>query len=273
MGHRYRSKTCDRRRAVAFAAVTAAVMVLAPFTGAGAKAAKAGGRGGGKTTTSFLANSGVFDNCQDGATCTHSASADRTGAQAAATSANRPGAFAEDEWSSAFATGGRTLTLDAPAREVRVKYTWRTVAAKSEAIATGPEGAAAGRVFAKGSFAGCKGCEFVDDATHGKGSRVVDAYAYPGESDSDVATGGEIVSHSFTVRGAGGGAVPAGKYTLWGTTRAFSYIGCARSTFYFDGAGLDPVSTGCLPQLVGHSGSASSEATMQLLEIAAEVVT
>jgi hypothetical protein len=193
--------------------------------------------------------------------------------QAAQSSIVRPSTFGEEEWSLAIASGSRPFTLAAPVTGLKLTFTWRTDSARSAATATGTDGAAVGRVFARGSLEGCTGCEVSDDATHGHGATVVSSYATAAATVSDEATAGETASHTFTMRGPGGGLLPAGKYTLRGKTIAFSYVGCIRSTFYeLEDAGIgDRVSTGCLPELIGHSGSASAEAAMQLLEIKAEV--
>lgn len=249
----------NRTRAIA-AGLAVAVAVVMPLTSASAKAAKAGS---GTKSTSFNASTFLFDTCQEGATCTHSASADRTGAHAAAASIERSEPFLTNEYSSGRASGSRSLHLNAPVPALRLTFTFQTVSASSTATATSPEGAAVGRVFARGSVLGCDGCEAGDDATNGYGPKVVDSYASAGSAvgmtASDEAIPGEVFTHTFTLRGRGGGPIPAGHYTLRGSTLAFAYVGCVSN------------SGQCFPEVVGHSGSAS-DAAMQLLDIKSEVV-
>jgi hypothetical protein len=209
----------------------------------------------------FSADESIFDNCGEGAECAGEAMADGDGNQTASSSITRsvlaPNTITE--FSVADADGTVRERLPSGASAVRVTYKWRVDSASTAANSTALDGAAVGRVFARGIVSGCKGC-LIEDSTNGHGTRVASTYSRFGQLtlQEPVAQPGSEVTHEITLRGANGRALPRSPIALTGRTRAFSYVG--------------EVCSGTCQPSSGHSGSASASADLQLLSITVERV-
>ena len=242
------------KRALAGCLLAAAVVAVIPPATAGPKAA-------------FLAQTYVTDDCQVGATCTHSASADGAGSQRAGATIQRSEPSADDELSYAYAMGAKDLRLTAPVPELRVSFSWRVDRAHASAAPTSPEGATIARVWARGVVVGCDTCVFTYEAddtpvSDPKGRDVVDAYAQGAAVEDQLVN--TTVTHTVVMRGPNGGPVPPGRYTLRGMTVAMASVHRACNAAG-PLAALDQ--DGCVPEAVGHAGAAAVEVAARLLSI------
>lgn len=234
-----------------FGAVLALIAVTAMIIGAPALAAR--------TTTPFSPDERVYDNCGEGATCSAEATADGNGNQVVSSAISRSTPNTTSESSQGWAYGRLTHRLPSRTSAVRVTYRWRVDSASTAAQSTSLDGAAVGRIFARGLVSGCRGC-VIEDSTDGHGHKVASTYNQMGlTTEAIIALPGAEVTHEITLRAADGGSLPRSQVTLTGATLAFSYIGerCSGGT--------------CQPS-AGHSGSASASADLQLLSITVDPV-
>ena len=245
-------RASKRRRIAAASVAVGAVLALAvPLP---AHAARKGPAGSSYTPATY-----TEDTCTAGATCTHSASAERDGRQSVSSSVDRP-EFAppgSSERANAWAMATKTFKIPSSS-SADVSITWRIDEASGSATNTAVEGAAVARVFLDEHIGGCSGC-VVEDATRGGyGLTLVDAFAAPTggypSTASDAATAG-LHTHTVVLRGPGGGRLPGGTYSVRGEMYGIAYVGC----YLEDGT--------CAPELLGHSGSAFVSAVGAVVDI------
>ncbi|HVE75544.1 MAG TPA: hypothetical protein VND22_02125 [Actinomycetota bacterium] len=235
---------------------TAGVVLLAviALTGGG-QIAWAGQR----TTTPFTASEWIYDNCAVGAACEASATADGLGNQMVSSSISRTETNTTSEWSQAVANGSVKRRLPSQTSAVSITYRWRVDSATTSANSTTLEGAAVGRVFARGSVWGCNGCS-IEDSTDRHGEYVASTYSRFGPTPPEVITlPGSEVTHTITLRAAPGRNFSRELITLNGATLAFSYVG-------------EKCSKGVCQPSSGHAGTASAAADLQLLSITVQAI-
>lgn len=254
----------------AIAVVAVAVMLAAtPGAPAAAKGGHGSPKGGGFSAYSF-----TWNTCGDGATCDATAHAGRRGHQSTAASISRAAPTLPFEYSMGIGHNGTTVKLRQAAPAVEIAYTWRVDEAVTHARAAAGDGATVARVFLRGLVvhSHCDDC-VIEDSTDGYGERIADSYD-PGLialGVDDAAVPGTEVTHTIVLRGPGGGMVPTGTLSMVGSTLAFVYVGGVCATVAVDSALGDDepllAHQDCVPEPVGHAGSATARASTHLLNI------
>lgn len=248
--------------------ILSAALVVGAAATACAVPAEAAKGGGGSSKAGFYASSGWTSECDDGAACTGSASAARTGRQVTSSSVSRSDVHPDEgEWAWAWARGLSRLDLPNGAASITLTAKWRVDRAVARADLASSEGVATTEIKGDVELLGCESCVETDPSPYGIGARIVEASSSAsnaGLPDSASATPGTIVTHTVVVRGPSGGRIPAGPYWVSAQSDVFSFVGCIHDTT----AQVHLGEGSCIyPMLAGHSGTASGEADLTLLSI------
>jgi hypothetical protein len=212
----------------------ALALSLAVPAGAGAAPGGNGNGAGGKAPkpTSPTTSTTLLESCQDGATCTHEATALSDGTQTVATSAERSELTTiESERADAFASLITTVRVAEATPKLEVAITWRVAEATGTAEHRSLEGATVARAFLDERFTGCRDCVIEDATRGGYGLPLVDAFSSPTHFSAPITTDTAVpgtYTHRVVVRGPRGGAVPVGTYGVRGVLHGLSYLGCYR---------------------------------------------